>query len=318
MSMKTVEEIRPVKEAAEDELLKLPNVVGVDIGRKIKDGKETDELSILVLVSSKEDVPRAQMAPAMIDGVTTDVIERRYVLAGERSSSDDCVAPGEQRLAADTGRYDPLKGGISIGPCRSLLTGGTAGAIVRDIATNSPMLLSNFHALSGDMGWTVGDTMTQPSLRDTGRCPADIVATLQRVALNESVDAAVASIITRDHTPEIVEIGNTNGTTAATVNMAVRKRGRTTGVTFGIVQSLDLTSVIDFDPSIGRRVFKRQISIMAASPSTIFADEGDSGAVIVNSARQVVGLLFARQDKAGLFAAANPIQAVFSILNVKL
>jgi hypothetical protein len=312
--MKTLEEIRPIKEAAEDDLLKLPNVVGVDIGRKIMGGKETEELAILVLVSSKEDVPRAQMAPEVIDGVKTDVIERHYVPASGPGGGEPYVTSGEPRLTDDKGRYDPLKGGISIGPCRSRLAGGTVGAVVRDVATNSPMLLSNFHVLSGDAGWTVGDTMTQPALQDDGNCKFDVVATLQRVALNESVDAAVATIITRGHVPEIVDIGNTNGTTAATVNMAVRKRGRTTGVTHGIVHSVDLTVAVVFDPSIGTKIFKRQIGIQATAPSTKFCDSGDSGAVVVNSARQVVGLLFSVTDKTGVFCAANHIQAVFSNL----
>ena len=94
MKMKTLEEIRPIEEAAEDDPLKLPNVVGVDIGRKIKGGKETDELAIPVLVSSKKDVPPAQTAPKVIDGVKTDVIERRYVPAIERGSGEAYATPG--------------------------------------------------------------------------------------------------------------------------------------------------------------------------------------------------------------------------------
>jgi hypothetical protein len=137
--------------------------------------------------------------------------------------------------------------------------------------------------------------------------------------LNEDVDAAVASIITRGHRPEIVDTGNTNGTTAATVNMAVRERGRTTGVTYGVVHSVDTTIAVVYDPSIGTKVFRRQIGIRAVAPSTKFGDFGDSGSVAVNSARRVVGLYFADSDSSGgVHGAANHIHAVLSNLNIRL
>ena len=77
-----LEQIRRIKEAAEADLLKLPGVTGVDIGPKIVDGKETGDLAIRVFVDTKQDVPAGQQIPAQIQGVPTDVIERRYRLHG--------------------------------------------------------------------------------------------------------------------------------------------------------------------------------------------------------------------------------------------
>jgi hypothetical protein len=72
--------VRAVKERAEMSLLALPGVTGVDIGPKVVAGKATDRLAIRVYVASKGDVPSKQQIPAEIEGIPTDVIERRFVL----------------------------------------------------------------------------------------------------------------------------------------------------------------------------------------------------------------------------------------------
>jgi len=75
-----MDEIRRIKEAAEAELLKLPGVTGVDIGPKIVNGKKTDLMAIRVYVKKKKDVPQKVAVPKEVEGVPTDVIERRFVL----------------------------------------------------------------------------------------------------------------------------------------------------------------------------------------------------------------------------------------------
>ena len=49
----TYQEVREIKERYEDKLLKLPNVVGVEVGYNEVDGEETNELAIRVLVKKK-------------------------------------------------------------------------------------------------------------------------------------------------------------------------------------------------------------------------------------------------------------------------
>ena len=78
--MKTLNEIRPTKQAAEADLLKRAGVTGVDIGYKYVGGKKTDVLSIRVYVEQKRDVPEKDAVPKQIQGIPTDVIERRFVL----------------------------------------------------------------------------------------------------------------------------------------------------------------------------------------------------------------------------------------------
>jgi len=283
-------EIVAAKEKAEAKLLKLPGVTGVDIGYKEVGGKPTNIIAIRVLVEKKKPDPSpSEKIPEEIDGHPTDVIERKFELHQFRARK----AITELVPEADTGTYTPLKGGISIGPCRAVngfVYAGTLGAIVRDNQSGKHMLLSNFHVMCVDNNFHVGDTQAQPSLVDGGACPAGVVGTLARQSLGGSVDCAVADISgTRGESCEIVEIGTVTGTNTASLGQAVRKRGRTTGLTYGLVDSISLSVNIDYGPGIGVKTLTNQIGVKpdtAHNPK--FGDHGDSGSVVVNNAREVV------------------------------
>jgi hypothetical protein len=78
--MKSQDEIEGIREQAEPDLLKLPGVTGVDTGPKIVNGQPTAQTAIRVYVKKKSEVPPEQTIPKEIQGVPTDVIERRLVL----------------------------------------------------------------------------------------------------------------------------------------------------------------------------------------------------------------------------------------------
>jgi hypothetical protein len=194
---------------------------------------------------------------------------------------------------------------------------GTLGCIVIDNATNAEMLLSNFHVMCVDDGWRVGDQMCQPSRVDGGHCPADVVGSLQRAALTDQVDAAVADHTARGHQCSILDIGDVAGTATATVGMAVRKRGRTTELTYGTVDTVDLTVTIDYCNGLGVRTLFHQIGIEPdKSENEEFGTGGDSGSVVVNAGRRVVGLYFAGDDTG--YGVANPIDEVLTELDVSI
>jgi hypothetical protein len=331
---KALVDIRPVKNVEETKLLKFQGVTGVDIGYKIADGKKTDDVAIRVYVEKKKDIkdiPKNQLIPKKIKGIKTDVIERKFVLHPRLFRVADL------ELKADTGTYDPLKGGISIGPCRSVYLNaadaachgasgagwytfvGTLGAIVKDNTTGNEMLLSNFHVMCVDDGWSVGDTMAQPSRVDGGICPADVVGALERASLGGQVDCAVASHTARGYECSIVDIGKVAGTATASVGMAVRKRGRTSGLTYGEVDTVDLTVSVPYCNGIGVVTLTNQIGIDVdpSKGSTIFGTGGDSGSVVVNDERKVVGLYFAGSGD-GKYGVANPISAVLEALDVSM
>ena len=88
--MKSLDEIRRIKRDVEAELLELPGVIGVDVGRKYVDGKKTDVMAIRVYVEKKKDVPDKFAIPKEIRGVPTDVIERKIVLHSTQESQETC------------------------------------------------------------------------------------------------------------------------------------------------------------------------------------------------------------------------------------
>ena len=310
--------IRRAKASAEGELLKRKGVVGVGVGKKIVKGKKSQEMSIRVYVKKKlpkAKVARKDMIPAEIDGYKTDVIERKFVLHDRRAPVADL------KPQVDAGTYNPLTGGISIGPCRNVdgfVFVGTLGCVVEDRSTGDRMMLSNFHVMALDNSWSVGDTMAQPALAfDGGSCPADVVGELQRAVLGGEVDCAVSSITARDHNCEITEIGAIQGTATAVDDEPVRKRGRTTELTHGFVDDIDLTVTIAYD-GIGDVTLIHQIGIeVDSSQSDEFGISGDSGSVVVNADGEVIGLYFAGTDD-GSIGVANPIQSVLDALDVDI
>ena len=315
---KALNEIIAAKEGVEEQLMKLPGVTGVDVGYKYTGGVRTDEVAIRVMVAKKDPAVAAKnKVPETIDGIRTDVIERTYFLQDNPSNRKKV---GDITLDADTGNYSPVKGGISIGPCRAVggfVYVGTLGAIVKDNASGNPLLLSNFHVMCIDNGWHAGDTMAQPGRVDGGSCPANVIGALQRAALTGIVDCAVSSLSGRSYSCEIVDIGRVAGTAVATLNSPVRKRGRTTGLTYGFVDSVSLSVNIDYGPTLGTRTLTNQIGIRPdTAHNAAFGDHGDSGSAVVDGSIHVVGLHFAgSSDGHGI---ANQIANVLSALNVSM
>ena len=131
------------------------------------------------------------------------------------------------------------------------------------------------------------------------------------------MDGAVVSIDAGKTTSStIVDIGTVNGTKPATLGMAVRKRGRTTGLTHGSVDGLSLSVNVDYGPGLGVHTLTDQVSIATdTAQNPLFSDHGDSGSVIVDSTGAVVALLFAGS---GTNTVGNPIASVLSELNIAI
>jgi hypothetical protein len=73
-----VQRAEAVKEAHLDELMAKDNVVGVGVGFRYKDGIRTDEVGLVVMVSTKMPLTQLEpgtLIPQSIDGVPVDVQE---------------------------------------------------------------------------------------------------------------------------------------------------------------------------------------------------------------------------------------------------
>jgi len=320
--MPTLAQVHSTKHECEADFLGRSGVTGVGVGYKYVEGERTSEICVQVFVEKKKkQVAKDEKIPATVDNVKTDVIERVF------EPMQRAMPVTELEPLVDTGTYDPLQGGISIGPCRvvgSCIFVGTLGAIVEDVDTNDRMMLSNFHVMCVDNNWSVGDEIAQPRRVDGGSCPSDVVGELRRATLGGEVDGAVATITDRTNQCEIVGIGPVKGKATATLGMKVRKRGRTTELTFGTVDSVALTVNVNYDDAdcgisgVGTVTFSNQIGIQVdSSQSTVWGQGGDSGSVVVNDEEKVVGLFFAGSSD-GTSGVANPIDSVLSALDVKL
>ena len=313
--MENLDEIIVKKQAAESDLFKLDGVTGVDVGYKYSNGKRTDEITIRVHVKKKKKkVSEKEMIPSTINGIKTDVIEMEIHPQMLSKKVEEIKA------FADTTTYSTVKGGISIGPERTIggyVFTGTLGCLVKDNTTNNPALLSNFHVMCVDNNWNVGDYMCQPSRVDTGTPGTDRVGALQRAVLSSKVDGAISTLSGRPSDCSIVEIGDVKGTASAVLNAAVKKRGRTTLLTEGFVDAINATVNVNYGSSIGVKTFTNQIGIRPnTSVSEKFSQKGDSGSVVVNNENKIIGLLFAGND-AG-YTYINPIAAVLSELNISI
>ncbi|MEV6240167.1 hypothetical protein [Lentzea sp. NPDC051838] len=311
--------IRPVKRMVEDEFLTRPGVIGVDIGEKITAGRPTGKAAIVVYVCAKGP-QHPQQIPAQVGGVLTDVVAESIVLHRARITRTS----DEQPVAVE--RHPVLRGGISIGPARSFrvvppevekagefVIAGTLGAFVITKTEPGKVLgLTTFHVGCVDDSWAVGDEFVHPSRVDGGVPGADQVAVLDRAALAGSVSAAGLRMGARPFRAEIIDIGAITGTARAQVGSTVRKRGRTTELTYGVIVSTDATLRLDFGDGIGIRTLRDQIRVHSADR---FGDHGDSGAVLVDADNRVVGLYVAGSGSTGF---ANPIEPVLRQLDVDL
>jgi hypothetical protein len=330
-------EISRVKEAHKEALMAKPNVIGVGMGYKVSEGVRTEELCLVTLVRQK--VPAAALqaealVPKVIEGVRTDVIEIGEVRALQTHTSRWRPAPAGVSL----GHYR-----ITAGTFGCLVRDRATGAPL--MLSNNHVLANSNDATPGDAilqpgpadGGRLGaDTIavlerfcpiqfaTEPGSCNVagayarlGNAVARLLGSQHRMVSIKAnpqaanlVDAAVARPnLSADILDEIMEIGRVAGTLPATLGMAVRKSGRTTGLTSGEITVMEATVTVSYGAGKDA-TFENQLIMGPMSQG------GDSGSLIVAAGSlQAVGLLFAGSEQSTI---ANPIQAVLTCLDVTL
>jgi hypothetical protein len=206
--------------------------------------------------------------------------------------------------------------------------GGTLGALVKD-ASGNQYILSNNHVLARTNVAALGENIIQPGLIDQSpgcfKDSTDIVADLSHfVSINfktrtmhtNSVDAAIAQVRVGNVNPTgfIIDIGTlSSDTVAPSLSMAVKKSGRTTGLTHGNITAVNAT----IDVSYGSGKTARFTNQIVVGPGSFIA-AGDSGSLMVEDVDtdpRAVGLLFAGGSTT---AIANPIGDVLNAFNVSM
>ncbi len=329
----TLNEIRELHSRISDRILSKPNVTATGVGFKRTAGKKTGELCIVCSVENKigkRNLAERDKIPAAIDGIPTDVQPTGTIYA----------------LGRPTGRFRPAPGGVSAGHVS--VTAGTLGCLVKrggsiHILSNNHVLANSNMAGTGDIilqpATLDGGTVDNDQIaRLTGFVPVIFEQETGRSLLANTItgifnfiarisgsgtrlearkvntrknlaDCAIAEPLNEvEVTGEILGLGTITGIASGELDMEVKKSGRTTGLTTGIIEQTDATVRVNFGTG-KTALFTDQL---IAGP---MSRGGDSGSVVLTSHDEIVGLLFAGSTNTSII---NRIQNVFSLLDITL
>jgi len=286
------------------------NLVGVGIGEKVVKDQPTGELCVKVLVARKYPrgrISRPDRIPSSVGGIPTDI---------------EGVGYARKFQVANQQRHRPVPGGVSGGLALdgvTFLYAGTLGVVVVDRADRRALLaLSNNHVLADENRASPGAAVVQPATLDGGDA-GDRVGVLDRFEplqfnnVPNQMDAALARFDAGvGITPRILGIGLPAGSGAPSLNLLVRKSGRTTGVTEGIVRAVRFDV---FNVRYDQGPLRMDDVMVIEGVNGSFSRPGDSGSAIVDVGGRVVGLLFAGSD---VVTFAIPIRRVLRRLGVRI
>jgi len=277
------------------------------------------------------------LLPETLDGIPCDVIESPPAfIQPARKKGKKAAGAGKVAAAAAANctaqrqsRQRPFPAGISV--AHRDVTAGTIGYFCRSTRPgdnpNDVCILSNNHVLADVNRGVEGDEILQPGPADGG-VANDLIATLQRFGrirlggdAPNRVDAAIARLAP-NAVPDIsiCSIGAVTGTVRGVEDMNVRKHGRTTGLTEGVITDESINSLVGMDhndPSVVA-LFQGIFRIERAGASPAIGLGGDSGSLVVERpGRRAVGLYFAGPEN-GVFGLACQINDVLEELGIEL
>jgi hypothetical protein len=304
--------------------MQTPGVLGTAVGLDA-DGNP----ALVVYVDRDEanagEIVRSFPAQTHGAGVRVELTDKFRAMAG---------GPGKGHTAKQT---PPIQlgtsGGWTFDLANGFCCGGTLGALVN--VGGSQHILSNYHVFEADIvsGGNsrvamTGDPIIQPGLIDVNcsSAGAQSVATLvKRSSLpGSNVDCSIAKVTPGQVRTDgsILEIGTISASTVgASLNQAVKKSGRTTGLTRSSVSGLNATISVTYDNECaGGTAFTKTFTgqIVVTNRGSKFLNSGDSGSLMVEDVAtnpRAVGLLFAGSSST---AIANPIGQVLSFLGATM
>jgi hypothetical protein len=223
----------------------------------------------------------------------------------------------------------PVPIGISTSTA-GVCTAGTIGA--RVLAGGTVYALSNNHVYAGSNSIPLGTNVLQagrldavPQCSSTGLNVLGTLSAFQSIAFcgascpNNTLDAAIAVSATSKLGRATPPAGY--GTPKAlpwpaVLGLPVKKYGRTTSLTTGVIAGIDATIRVDY-PGVGTAQFIHQI-VMGSCP-TACSKGGDSGSLIVSNdaSANPMGLLFAG-NTANTMTFANRIGDVLARFGVSV
>ena len=301
------------------------NVVGIGIGKKVKDGETTETPCIRVYVVAKfdqqdaplrkEDLSEDEAIPVQVPDsqVETDVIQvARFGrnLFAPKTREDQAIEPGSA-IRVQTTAPNVDSGFL-----------GTLGGFVTDDNGNSYILRCN-HVLAVN-GRVFKDPRTKPVVVSAGLAGTQPTIAepspngyieLKRDAPNFA-DCAVARLVGAAGKPS----GFQKSIEPENVEGLVHKTGAVTGYRVGKIVDTAVDLYIDY--SFGTFLFENQILIDGGQEldgtndaEKAFAAAGDSGSLVFDSNEQATAMIFAAS---GRYAVACPVDPVLAALGQEL
>ena len=145
---------------AVDQFMSRPYVTAIDIGLKIKRGRELKRKVIRIHVMEKfaaTHLDAIDAFPDNVGGVEIDVVQSNFANYGPPRSGQYIKDPGRWII------HDPLIPGISVGDGRQT---GSVGMFVVDNVSNNACLLSCDHVIASSNFPGQGDEVIQPGSQD--------------------------------------------------------------------------------------------------------------------------------------------------------
>jgi hypothetical protein len=230
---------------------------------------------------------------------------------------------GMTKQDANTGRTRPLLAGFSTG--HTAITAGSLGFFAKLNGDKRMGAVSNNHIFANCNDAKIGDRILQNAPYDGGKVETDTIGTLHSfvklvrehnkvdcafVLINDGIECNVAD---RGEFGQYQGDGDGN----LEVGMQVKKRGRTTGYTRGVISAIEVDSLqVDFGRKLGVLSFDDQVEIKADEED--FSAGGDSGSGILDDQNRGVALLFAGGGHAGRHRTyGNDLTNVLKALKIK-
>ena len=149
---------------------------------------------------------------------------------------------------ARTDRFGVLQPGLSVGATTNTNT-GTIGALVYDVATGVPCLLTSAHAIGVYSGGILTPDLhpIHPGQLDNGVVGMDSIGTTLRHIYNQDGDAALVRLDVPMGQGIFGATGSIfKGVESPSVSMPVRMSGRTSGIQNGTISAIGTVSVTIF------------------------------------------------------------------------
>lgn len=332
-----IHEIKDMLKEARNTLLSKKNVVATGIGYKTTNGKKGKNISIICSVdhkSSTSSLSKKDIIPKDIDGFSTDVLPVGTIRA---LSNTGRMRPA--KCGGSIGHYQ-----ITAGTLGCLVKKNNSVFILSNnhvLANSNEALIGDAILQPGpyDGGHEGNDIIANlsyfekikfigeniPGVGD-GTCPvaksvcsvlngiASIFSRKTRLQVSQieeplnKIDAALAKPLEDGMvSPDIIDIGAISGQDSAMLGMPLKKSGRTTGLTTGTVDQIDVTARVNYGTT---KVATFENQIMAGAMS----QGGDSGSAVLSEDNKIIGLLFAGSNTVTIM---NRIEDVVDRLQIQ-